>query len=65
MAGGRNVVDRGMLSGVLTLLLGLLAMGGFAEPSDATVATADGEGAYCVVWCVDPAGIRWDEALVD
>jgi hypothetical protein len=47
------------------LLFGLLVLSGFAEPSVATVASADCERLYSLARCVDPSGIRWDEALVD
>ena len=66
MAGGRTVHDRSvLLPGLLTLLFGLLALSADAEPNVASVATADGERAYCLAWCAEPSGIRWDEAVVD
>jgi hypothetical protein len=68
MAGGPTVLDRRMLPGLLTLLIGLLAMSGFGEWSVARFAGgADGRAREeCQAWCfVDPSGIRWDEASVD
>jgi hypothetical protein len=66
MAGGPTVQDRRvLLPAFMTLLFGLLALSGSAEPSGAAVATADGERASCLVRCVGPSGIRWDEAVVD
>jgi hypothetical protein len=65
MAGGPTVLDRRVLPGLLTLLVGLLATSGFREPSVADFAAADGQRAQCQAWCfVDPLGIRWDEAVV-
>ena len=66
MAGEPTVPDRrALLSGLLTFAFGLMILSGFADPSIATVAATEGEDVYCVATCVDPAGIRWEEAVVD
>jgi hypothetical protein len=66
MAGGPTVHHRRVLVPALTsLLLGLLALSGVAEPSVATVAIADSGRTDCLARCVEPSGIRWEEAAVD